>query len=175
MGVQVNNDQLVEWFGQWRKPLRTWLRDRRSVPPGEIDDLAQEVFLRLLRYSDETIVENPQGYLFKIASNVANEWKERSRIKRPHNDQWLEDLQIDSELEPQNIIESERDREYYQNRIDALPNRQRMILLMHLNDRMTYKQIAESQNLTYRIVLRQLTKAYATLGVVGHSRNYHKR
>ena len=66
------------------------------MPPGDIDDLAQEVFLRLLRYSDDIAVDNPQGYLFRIAANVANEWRERSRVRKPHDDSWLEELQIES-------------------------------------------------------------------------------
>ena len=81
--------RLIEWFGKWRKPIRNWLRNRASVPPGDIDDLAQEVFLRLLRYSDDITVDNPQGYLFRIAANVANEWRERSRVRKPHDDSWL--------------------------------------------------------------------------------------
>ena len=41
--------------------------------------------------------------------------------------------------------------------------RQREFLLMHVNDGLTYKQIAEQRGLTYRIVLRDLTRAYAAL------------
>jgi DNA-directed RNA polymerase specialized sigma24 family protein len=102
------NGRLVEWFGQWRKPIRGWLRTRASVPPGDIDDLAQEVFLRLLRYSDEVTVENPQGYLFRIAANVANEWRERSRVRKPHDDSWLEELRVESTEEPENALAKRR-------------------------------------------------------------------
>lgn len=173
MDAQANNERLIQWFKQWRKPIRSWLRNRRGVPSGEIDDLAQEVFLRLLRFSTETLVENPQGYLFRIAANVANEWKERCRVRRPHDDNWLEDLQISDELEPQNIFEREQERSYYQRRIDLLPPRQRAILLLHVNERMTYQQIAEARNLSYRIVLRDLTRAYANLGATGRTlRNF---
>jgi RNA polymerase sigma factor (sigma-70 family) len=155
--------RLIEWFAKWRKPIRSWFRNRASVPPGEIDDLAQEVFLRLLRYSDDIAVENPQGYLFRIAANVANEWRERSRVRKPHDDQWLDDLLEDSEHEPEAMLDHEQRDAYVHATVDALKPRQRQILLMHINDGMTYKQIAIQLGTTYRVVLRDLTKAYSTL------------
>ena len=47
-----------------------------------MDDAAQEVFLRLLRYDRGELVENPQAYLFKVATNVAAEWSIRARRER---------------------------------------------------------------------------------------------
>ena len=155
--------RLIAWFGKWRKPIRSWLRNRASVPPGDIDDLAQEVFLRLLRYSDDIAVDNPQGYLFRIAANVANEWRERSRVRKPHDDSWLEELQIESGDEPENAFARARTNEYVQAAVDRLPPRQREVLLLHVNEGLTYKQIAQLRGLTYRIVLRELTRAYSTL------------
>jgi RNA polymerase sigma factor (sigma-70 family) len=157
------DSRLVEWFGKWRKPIRSWLRNRASVPPGDIDDLAQEVFLRLLRYSDDVAVDNPQGYLFRIAANVANEWRERSRVRKPHDDSWLEELQIEACDEPENAFARSRANEYVQAAVDRLPARQREVLLLHVNEGLTYKQIAQQRGLTYRIVLRDLTRAYSTL------------
>jgi RNA polymerase sigma factor (sigma-70 family) len=159
---QMNHEQMTEWFKKWRKPIRSWLRNRASVPPGDIDDLSQEVFLRLLRYSNETVVENPQGYLFRIAANVANEWRERARVRKPHDDAWLEDL-IDESDTPEAAHWREQLGRRINDAVDALPDRQGLILLMHVNDRLTYKQIAVDLGITYRIVLRDLTRAYTTL------------
>lgn len=160
---EYRDGRLIEWFGKWRKPIRSWLRNRASVPPGDIDDLAQEVFLRLLRYSDDVAVDNPQGYLFRIAANVANEWRERSRVRKPHDDSWLEELQIEAGEEPENTFARTRANEYVQAAVDRLPPRQREVLLLHVNEGLTYKQIAQLRGLTYRIVLRDLTRAYSTL------------
>jgi RNA polymerase sigma factor (sigma-70 family) len=157
------NHRLVAWFKRWRKPIRQWLSHRSSVPTADLDDLAQEVFLRLLRYSDDVAIDNPQGYLFRIAANVANEWQERARHRRPHDDSWLEDLQVEFNDEPENTIAREVAREYMQEAVNKLPRRQREVLLLHVNDGLTYKQIAERQGLTYRVILRDLTRAYSQL------------
>lgn len=157
------NGRVTEWFGRWRKPIRTWFSRRASVPRAEIDDLAQEVFLRLLRYSDDVTVDNPQGYLFKIAANVANEWRERSRVRQPHDRSWLDELQIDPSDQPDNAMFQNRVSKHLQAAVDQLPRRQREVLLLHVNEGLTYKQIADRLGVTYRIVLRDLTRAYASL------------
>ncbi len=157
------NHRLVTWFKRWRKPIRQWLSHRSSVPTADLDDLAQEVFLRLLRYSDDVAIDNPQGYLFRIAANVANEWQERARHRKPHDDSWLEDLQVDFRDEPENAIAREVAHEYMQDAVNKLPRRQREVLLLHVNEGLTYKQIAERQGLTYRVILRDLTRAYSQL------------
>jgi RNA polymerase sigma factor (sigma-70 family) len=50
-----------------------------------------------------------------------------------------------------------------QEAVDKLPRRQREVLLLHVNEGLTYKQIAERLGLTYRVILRDLTRAYSQL------------
>lgn len=160
---QGRNGRVAAWFNEWRKPIRHWLSSRSSVPTADLDDVAQEVFLRLLRYSDDVAVENPQGYLFRIAANVASEWRERARVRRPHDQSWLEDLQIRPEEQPENETARTLVNEHVQAAVDTLPQRQRQVLLLHVNEGLTYKQIADRLGLTYRVVLRDLTRAYSRL------------
>lgn len=129
----------------------------------DLDDLAREAFLRLLRYSDDTLIEHPQTYLFRIASNVASEWRERARNSRPHEDTWLEDLQVEPNDEPENIVAHALLSEHVRAAVDRLPQRQREVLLLHTNEGLTYTQIAKELGLTRRIVRRDLTRAYAQL------------
>jgi len=159
------NTRLIEWFDRWRKPIRNWLRNRASAPPADIDDLVQEVFVRLMRYSDNITVDNPQGYLFRVAANVASEWRDRSRIRQPHDDSWLEDLQIEERDEPENALARLWATEYVQAAVSQLRPRQREVLQLHIDEGLTYKQIAQERGLTYRIVLRDLTRAYSQLRI----------
>jgi RNA polymerase sigma-70 factor (ECF subfamily) len=162
-GTNSSSGRLAGWFGLWRKPLRNWFSSRASIPATEIDDLAQEVFLRLLRYSDDIAVDNPQGYLFRIAANVANEWRDRSRVRRPHEHSWLDELRIEPSSEPENALAQDGANAWVRAAVEKLPPRQREVLLLHVNDGLTYKQIARQLGLTYRMVLRDLTKAYGQL------------
>src|SRR5882757_6987038 len=91
--------RLTDWFRQWRGPLRKFLVGRGAVPAADLDDVAQEVFLRLMRYGRTELIEHPQAYLFKMASNVAAEWAIRARYVRPHESKWLEGLSAEDRPE----------------------------------------------------------------------------
>lgn len=157
------NNRFAQWFKDWRKPVRHWLSRRASVPAAELDDLAQEVFLRLLRYSEQTAVENPLGYLLRIAGNVASEWRERARVSKPHQQSWLDDLLIEPDEEPENWACQAGTNQRVQAAVDRLPRRQREVLLLRVNEGLTYKQIAARLGLTQRSVLRDLSRAYSQL------------
>ncbi len=158
-----SRNRFAQWFKDWRKPVRHWLSRRASVPAAELDDLAQEVFLRLLRYSENTAVENPLGYLLRIAGNVASEWRERARVSKPHDREWLEELQIEPDQEPENSVSQARSDANVQAAVEKLPPRQRQVLLLRVNEGLTYKQIAERLELSPRAVLRDLSRAYSQL------------
>jgi RNA polymerase sigma-70 factor (ECF subfamily) len=161
--VDQGNKRFAQWFKDWRKPVRHWLSRRAAVPAAELDDLAQEVFLRLLRYSEKTAVENPLGYLLRIAGNVASEWRERARVSKPHDQEWLDDLLIEPDQEPENSVSQARTNASVQAAVDKLPFRQRQVLLLRVNEGLTYKQIADRLKLSPRIVLRDLSRAYSQL------------
>ena len=150
-------------FGRWGNPIRSWFTSRDAAPESDVDDLAQEVFDRLRRYGDDIAVDNPQGYLFRIAANVADEWRDRSRKRPPNDRSWLDQLRIDPFDQPDNAAFQARVSKHMQGAVNTLPKRQRDVLLLHVNEGLTYKQIADRLGITYRIVLRDLTCAYGTL------------
>src|SRR5690349_20999913 len=83
--MSPNPARLANWFREWRKPLLKFLARRHRGAGADLDDLAQEVFLRLLRYDRAEVVDEPRGYLFKIAANVAHDWSKRPAERFPHD------------------------------------------------------------------------------------------
>lgn len=155
--------RLATWYDVWRTSMRRWVASRSSIQTADLDDVAQEVFLRLLRYSEDVVIEHPQSYLFRIATNVVNEWRERARNRLPHDDTWLADLQIESDNEPESAVEHTLITAQVHTAVSRLPQRQREVLLLHLQEDLTYKQIAKQLKLTHRVVRRDIALAYATL------------
>src|ERR1700742_1484098 len=57
-------------FAEHGGALRAFLSRRvRKLP--DAAELAQEVYLRMLRLEDSSIIENPEAYLYTVASNLA--------------------------------------------------------------------------------------------------------
>ena len=150
-----------KWFRVWRSPLRKILGARWSIAASDVDDVAQEVFLRLLRYDNAELIEHPQAYLFKMAENVAGEWAMRARHRHPHDARWLTDLRALSEPEQQVAREAaQRD---LQAALERLPPRQREVLRLHFGEELARAEIAERLNVSERVVKRDLIRAYAKL------------
>jgi len=56
---------------------------RRVGHAQDADDLAQEVFARLLRVRDADLVRNPLSYLLGIATHVVREFRQRKQHELP--------------------------------------------------------------------------------------------
>lgn len=52
---------------------------KRSRRATDVTDLAQEVYLRMLRVANPDTIENPEGYLFTVAANLLKEQAVRER------------------------------------------------------------------------------------------------
>jgi RNA polymerase sigma factor (sigma-70 family) len=155
--------RLIDWFRHWRTPLRRFLVLRWSVRPADLDDVSQEVFLRLLRYDRAELVEHPQAYLFRMASNVAAERAMRAAHRHPHDSSWLAELRVESEHEPQQEVERAAAHAHLQGVLEKLPPRSREVLRLHFGENLSHAQIAEQLHVTPRIVKRDLINAYARL------------
>jgi RNA polymerase sigma-70 factor (ECF subfamily) len=158
--------RLTAWFRQWRTPLRKFLSAKGAVQPADLDDVAQEVFLRLIRYDKADIVEHPQAYLYKMASNVAAEWAIRTRNRRPHRSQWLEPLASDSA--PDEELTRAETHARLMLALSSLTARQREILKLRFVNNLTEAQAAERLAISKRVVKRQMIKSYAKLRDVMH-------
>lgn len=159
--LHSSQDRLTEWFRQWRMPLRRFLSVRRNHCSADLDDIAQEVFLRMLRYDRSELVANPQAYLFKIAANVSVEWSARASRRQPHSEEWLATLADDND--PETEFERETLEHDLGRAIESLPPRAREILRLHYGEGLTHEVIAKRVGATRRMVKRDLILAYAAL------------
>jgi RNA polymerase sigma factor (sigma-70 family) len=153
--------RLGDWFRDWQVPIRRFLARRRVGSVADIDDIAQEVFLRVLRYDRAELVDHPQAYLFKIAANVSAEWALRSNRRMPHDSVWLDELV--GALSPEADLEREGEDEHVRQAIEALPARAREILRLHFGEGLTHPEIAVALGVTRKIVKRDMARAYAAL------------
>jgi RNA polymerase sigma factor (sigma-70 family) len=153
--------RLTDWFRQWRAPLRKFLIGRGTVPAADLDDVAQEVFLRLMRYGRTELIEHPQAYLYKMASNVAAEWAIRGRYMRSREPEWLAGLAGEDQAEDQaGHIELQDEIE---RALLTLTAQQRDVLKLQFYSGLSRGEIAGRLNLSERSVKRALMKSYEKL------------
>jgi RNA polymerase sigma factor (sigma-70 family) len=150
----------LKGWRRWIMSIRRWLgaelAEPASVIDAEIDSLALEVFERLQRENTDEAVDDPQGYLFRIADEVARAREEQmAQTQRPATSM-RRLLQEGAEPHPDALrrIESVMRR---------LPPCHREALILHANEGLTCAQIAQRQGLTHYAVLQKLTRSYAKL------------
>jgi RNA polymerase sigma-70 factor (ECF subfamily) len=163
MSTHDSKRRLADWFRQWRGPLRKFLVGRGAIPASDLDDVAQEVFLRLMRYERAELIEHPQAYLYKMASNVAAEWAIRGRYVRPHESKWLAGLATDER--PEDAVSRNEIQQEVERALLSLAPRQREIMRLQFFEGLSRMQIAEKTGTTERSVKRTLIKSYETLRV----------
>lgn len=153
--------RLGDWFRDWQLPLRRFLARRRVGTAADIEDIAQEVFVRLIQYDRAELVDHPKAYLFKIAANVSAEWAVRSSRRLPHDSAWLTEL-VDA-LSPDTEVEREDRDERTRAALVALPPRAREILRLHFGEGLTHPQVAAALGVSRKVVKRDMARAYAQL------------
>jgi RNA polymerase sigma factor (sigma-70 family) len=163
MSNQDSKSRLADWFRQWRVPLRKFLVGRGAIPASDLDDVAQEVFLRLMRYERAELIEHPQAYLYKMATNVAAEWAIRGRYVRPHESKWLAGLS--AEDHPEDEASQVEIQDEVERALLTLAPRQREVLRLQFFEGLSRMQIAERIGTSERSVKRTLIKSYEILRV----------
>ena len=153
--------RLSDWFRQWRLPLRRFLLRRSGVLAADVEDVGQEVFLRLMRYETAELIEHPQAYLYKVASNVATEWSMRARNRRPHDEKWVTTL-IENEEPESQMMRAQSQREI-ERALNTLTPYQREVLKLFFVEELEYIEIATRLDESVRSITRQFRKSYAKL------------
>lgn len=131
--------------------LRSRLPDRM-----EAEDLAQEVYLRLLRVKDRDRIENQQAYVLRVATNVANEWRMLARNRLSHSSEPLGSLVDNSNPEHEAMCIEQL--QTLEAALDVLSPKCRAVLLMHRRDRYTYREIADRMGVSVSMVKKYLIK-----------------
>ena len=158
--------EAAEWFEGSRRLIRGALA-RRLNRTADIDDLAQEVYLRLLRVPRPDLVRNPQAYLYRVAINVAEEWRARAAQSFDHSSEALQDLAAQDDLE-RDAGQRQRAQAIRQ-ALEALPEASRTAVLLHVRNGMTYEEVARHMGVSRRAVKRYVAKGYAALRLRLHA------
>lgn len=153
----------VAAVGQYGRQLRAFLR-RRAWRPEDLDDLVQEVYLRLLRVDDADKVRNPLAYIYGVASHVASEFNMRGQKSRVLFDSSAVDASMNEEgsradgpsMEGGAYLER-----HVSEALRQLSAKHLAVLLLERRDGLTQAQIAEKLGLSLHTVKKYSVQALA--------------
>jgi RNA polymerase sigma factor (sigma-70 family) len=155
-----NRALILGWRKRWHRSLIQFLRRRVRISV-DIEDLAQETYMRLLRSRDLTQVRNPQAYLLKVAGYVVCQWREehpqQENLAACDENGLIDALDLDVELDAQIT------RERFQQILAGIPPATRSVLLLRFRDECSRGEIAEKLGMTERQVRRHLVRGYEHL------------
>lgn len=160
MAEQRSTDRVAEWMRRWNSGLTRFLEKRVAVAV-DAQDLAQEVYLRLLRCEQLDFIAEPQAYLYRMASNVAAEWRMRACHRKPHDADEL-DVLVDL-ASPEVLAEEALSAARVDRALSELTPMVRAVVYLKLRDGMTHQEIARHLDITPRMVRRFLTAGYSQL------------
>jgi RNA polymerase sigma factor (sigma-70 family) len=118
----------AKYGGRLRRFLKLRLPNASDVP-----DLAQEVFLRLMRVPNHEDIRSPEAYLFTVASHVVHQ-HHLKQLTAPTSLETIEgfaERQIASGDDPSARTEMIERLEHLERTLDALPPRVARALLLH--------------------------------------------
>ncbi len=162
-------DYLVE---KYRRPMISFMY-RMTHNQAVAEELAQEVFLRVYR-SRQSYEASAKftTWLYRIATNLAVNYARDTKHERPENTVNIDEPDMETGMTvdvpdtglnaEQTILRRER-LASIRKQVEALPERQRMAVLMHKYQNMDYKQIAAVLKLSESATKSLLFRAYETL------------
>jgi RNA polymerase sigma-70 factor (ECF subfamily) len=168
-GNMAGFDYLIQ---KYRKPIINFMY-RMAHNQAVAEELAQEVFLRVYR-SRETYRAEARfsTWLYRIATNLGVNYARDTRLERAASTVYLDEADSETGTTP-DVADLAPSAEAYmirQERLNAirqhvlaLPERQRMAVLMHKYEGMDYKQIGDVLKLSESATKSLLFRAYQTL------------
>lgn len=139
------------------------LLQRRVGNPDEAEELAQEAYLRALRYRDHK-PESLKALLFRIAINLAGTNARRDRAHHATAHTSVDELSLATDELPQ---DERLAREEYQALIiaavKALPEKRRQVFVLSRFHGMRQKDIAKRCGISLSMVEKHITNALASI------------
>jgi RNA polymerase sigma factor (sigma-70 family) len=146
----------AKYSSRLRRYLRLNLANASDVP-----DLAQEVFLRLLRVPNHQDIRSPEAYLFTIASHVVQQHAQKQVPASESLDvlEGIAELRLSSPDDPTAQMELQERLTRLERILDELPPRVAIALIMHRLSGHSIEEIARELGVAQITVKKYLARA----------------
>jgi RNA polymerase sigma-70 factor (ECF subfamily) len=158
-GRRLLEDLARRYYG----PLLSFFR-KRARNGAEVQDLVQQVFLRLAQYRELTQIRNPEGYIFQTAANALKDHY-RHQVTRENFARRRQELAAPegTDFPPERVLQGRESLSRLVKALHDLPERTRDIAVQRCFEGLTHAEIAHLQGISVRAVEKQVAKALAYL------------
>jgi RNA polymerase sigma factor (sigma-70 family) len=149
-------------YGRYESRVRGFLYGR--VRRREIaNELAQEVFMRLLRSPDLTAIRNPEAYLITVASNLAKEQAQKERHERHALD--VDDPSVQDQISAVTDYADELDTaervRVLRQALTQLSSKCQDVIVLRTRYGLSYEEIAQHLEISTNMVKKYVGQAIA--------------
>lgn len=146
---------------RYRDPLVRYFL-RRGLAMEAAEDCTQEVFVRVARV-DQRGVDNPDAYLFTIASSVLIDRSRAARSRQELRHDPIDEQMPGGAISPAQIFEDRDALRRLSAILDELPDRTREMFLLNRLEGLSYTQLAARFDVSVKSIEKQMSKALAHL------------
>ena len=130
--------------------------------PQDVDEIAQEAFLRAFAAEGKQSIKLPRSFLYRTAKNLALDHNRRKStiLEGPIEDQTLSSVIPDEEqASPEDQLSSKEMLMEFARAVSALPERSRRVFILAKVHGATYKEIAAELGITVSTVEKHVAAA----------------
>jgi RNA polymerase sigma factor (sigma-70 family) len=161
---RATRERLDELARRYYAPLLSFFRSR-THNNSEVQDLVQQVFLRLAQHQELGRIQCPDAYIFQTASNILKDRYRQADVRRRFSDHGrIENADTpDTDFSPERVLLGRETIKILAGSIRQLPERTRDILMLRCLEGQQYVEIARLQNISVRAVEKHMARALAHL------------
>jgi len=154
----------LEGFAQrYYAPLASFFR-KRTRNAAEVQDLVQQVFLRLAQHRDIDEIANPDGYIFQTAANALRDHARHCAIReRFVVEQAYRDDSERADFSPERVLQGRETVMQLATALRQLPERTRDVFMLRCFEGLKHAEISRLQGISVRAVEKHMAKAMAHL------------
>ncbi|MBT8342718.1 MAG: RNA polymerase sigma factor [Desulfatitalea sp.] len=154
-----SDGQVVEVYQKYDKGLRLFLL-RKIGSAQEIDDIMQEVYLRLIRYGRRNIFEPNFSFLCTVALNVLRSQLRKQKVRAVASHDSIDEAKIEAAtLSPEQFLKSAQGLEVIKSAIAALDDSKQQAFVMHRFEGLTYEAIGKELGISISAVRKRIVNA----------------
>jgi RNA polymerase sigma-70 factor (ECF subfamily) len=138
---------------------------RRVADRAEADDLTQDVYAALARRVDGAAVENLEGYVFRVATNLLRDRARRKRTQPAVESTGFADpfAKLIDDISPERHVIGRDDYQRFMRALETLPERPRTVFVLNRFEEMSGREIAALLGLSQRQIEKDISRVLTLL------------